>query len=85
MERIINAQSLRDNNMGMHMSGQKTMEINYQHTIIQNMLKKVQADETDKTVKDLVWLMYDSSLLLDLHQMSQQSLLLGFIDLLNQV
>ena len=27
------------------------------------MLKKVQADETDKTVKDLVWLMYDSSLL----------------------
>jgi molecular chaperone HtpG len=45
------------------MSGQKTMEINYQHTIIQNMLKKVQADETDKTVKDLVWLMYDSSLL----------------------
>ena len=63
MERIMKAQALRDNNMGMHMSGQKTMEINYQHTIIQNMLKKVQADETDKTVKDLVWLMYDSSLL----------------------
>ena len=63
MERIMKAQALRDNQMGMHMNGQKTMEINYQHAIIQNMLKKVQADETDKTVKDLVWLMYDSSLL----------------------
>ena len=63
MERIMKAQALRDNQMGMHMKGQKTMEINYQHAIIQNMLKKIQADETDKTVKDLVWLMYDSSLL----------------------
>ena len=63
MERIMKAQALRDNQMGMHMSGQKTMEINYQHVIIKNMLKKVEADETDKTVKDLVWLMYDSSLL----------------------
>ena len=63
MERIMKAQALRDNQMGMHMSGKKTMEINYQHEIIQNMLKKVQDDETDKTVKDLVWLMYDSSLL----------------------
>ena len=63
MERIMKAQALRDNQMGMHMSGQKTMEINYQHEIIKNMLKKVEADETDKTVKDLVWLMYDSSLL----------------------
>lgn len=63
MERIMKAQALRDNQMGMHMSGQKTMEINYQHAIIQNMLKKIEGDETDKTVKDLVWLMYDSSLL----------------------
>jgi len=63
MERIMKAQALRDNQMGMHMSGQKTMEINYQHAIIQNMLKKIQMDESDKTVKDLVWLMYDSSLL----------------------
>ena len=63
MERIMKAQALRDNQMGMHMSGQKTMEINYQHAIIKNMLKKVEADDTDKTVKDLVWLMYDSSLL----------------------
>ena len=45
MERIMKAQALRDNQMGMHMSGQKTMEINYQHAIVQNMLKKVQADD----------------------------------------
>tara|TARA_A100001015_G_scaffold14870_1_gene17382 strand:+ start:5675 stop:7882 length:2208 start_codon:yes stop_codon:yes gene_type:complete len=63
MERIMKAQALRDNQMSMHMSGQKTLEINYQHSIIQNMLKKLQADEKDKTVKDLIWLMYDSSLL----------------------
>ena len=45
------------------MTGQKTMEINYLHSIIRTMREKVEADESDKTVKDLIWLMYDTSLL----------------------
>ena len=63
MERIMKAQALQSNNMGMQMSGQKTMEINYLHPIIKSMYDKLKVDESDKTLKDLVWLMYDSSLL----------------------
>jgi len=63
MERIMKAQALRDNNMEMHMRGQKTMELNYQHPIIEVMKQKLENDENDKTLKDLIWLMYDSSLL----------------------
>jgi len=57
------AQALRDTQMGGPMAGQKTMEINYLHPIIKTMRTKLEEDETDKTVKDLIWLMYDTSLL----------------------
>ena len=63
MERIMKAQALRDTQMGGPMAGQKTMEINYLHPIIKTMRTKVEVDESDKTVKDLIWLMYDTSLL----------------------
>ena len=63
MERIMKAQALRDTQMGGPMAGQKTMEINYLHPIIKTMRTKLEEDETDKTVKDLIWLMYDTSLL----------------------
>ena len=63
MERIMKAQALRDTQMGGHMAGQKTMEINYLHPIVKAMREKVEADATDRTVKDLIWLMYDTSLL----------------------
>ena len=39
------------------------MEINYLHPIIKNIKDKIEKDEANKTVKDLIWLMYDSSLL----------------------
>ena len=63
MERIMKAQALRDTQMGGPMAGQKTMEINYLHPIIKTMRTKVEDDESDRTVKDLIWLMYDTSLL----------------------
>ena len=63
MERIMKAQALRDTQMGGPMAGQKTMEINYLHPIIKTMRAKLEEDETDKTVKDLIWLMYDTALL----------------------
>jgi len=45
------------------MSSKKTMEINPLHPIISSLREKAEADKGDKTVKDLIWLLYDTSLI----------------------
>merc|ERR1711937_263006 len=63
MERIMKAQALRDTSTMGYMAAKKHLEINPDHAIVENLRQKAEADKNDKSVKDLVHLLFETSLL----------------------
>ncbi|XP_015111241.1 heat shock protein 83 [Diachasma alloeum] len=63
MERIMKAQALRDASTLGYMAAKKHLEINPDHSVIEALRQKAEADKNDKAVKDLVVLLFETSLL----------------------
>lgn len=63
MERIMKAQALRDTSTMGYMAAKKHLEINPDHPIIETLRTKAAADTNDKSVKDLVMLLFETALL----------------------
>jgi len=63
MERIMKAQALRDTSTMGYMAAKKHLEINPDHSIMIALKAKVDADKNDKSIKDLIVLLYETSLL----------------------
>merc|ERR1711893_25501 len=59
MERIMKAQALRDTSTMGYMAAKKHLEVNPDHSIIENLRQRAEADKNDKSVKDLVLLLFE--------------------------
>ena len=57
------AQALRDTSTLGYMAAKKHLEINPDHSIVNTLREKAEADKNDRAVKDLVMLLFETSLL----------------------
>lgn len=63
MERIMKAQALRDTSTMGYMAAKKHLEINPENAIMVALKSKVDVDKNDKSIKDLITLLYETALL----------------------
>merc|ERR1711881_328940 len=63
MERIMKAQALKDSSTMGYMAAKKNLEINPDHKIVTALADRIENNKNDKAIKDLIFLMYETSLL----------------------
>ena len=63
MERIMKAQALKDAGSQAAYMCKKTLEINPENPIMVNLLEKVGKEVVESTVKDIVWMLYETSII----------------------
>jgi molecular chaperone HtpG len=63
MTKIMQFQALRDSSMSSYMVSKKTLELNPSHPIVRALRQKVDADKEDKSIRDIVFLLFDTALL----------------------
>uniref|UniRef100_A0A914CGL1 Heat shock protein 90 n=1 Tax=Acrobeloides nanus TaxID=290746 RepID=A0A914CGL1_9BILA len=63
MERIMKAQALSTSSTMGYMASKKNLEINPDHSIMKNLLTRIESDQDDKTAKDLIVLLFETALL----------------------
>merc|ERR1712021_15260 len=63
MESIMKAQALRDTSTMGYMAAKKHLGINPDHSILENLRQRAETDKNDKSVKDLVLLLFETALL----------------------
>jgi molecular chaperone HtpG len=60
-QRLMNAQALRDSSMSSYMQPKKTLEINATHPVITKLSAAIEADENDKTAKDMLSMLWETA------------------------
>ena len=63
MERVVKVQALHDTTQSAYMASKKNMQIKPVNSIIASLRDKADADQSENTVKDLIWILYDTPLL----------------------
>merc|ERR1711906_41431 len=63
MERTKKTLEINSDNMSSYMASKKSLEINPNNAIMQELRKRADGDKSDKTVKDLVLLLFETALL----------------------
>ena len=82
MERIMKAQTLRNDQMMGQMGSQKTLELNVDNPVIKELNNKLSVDKNDKTIKDIVWLLFETTLINSGFQLEEPSM---FCDRINKM
>jgi molecular chaperone HtpG len=62
-QRLMNAQALRDSSTSSYMQPKKTLEINAKHPVITKLTNQLEADENDKSAKDMLSRLWDTALM----------------------
>ncbi len=60
---MVKVQALRDSSMSSYIASKNILELNPHNSMIKELKKKVAEDKADKSMRDLTYLLFETSLL----------------------